>query len=336
MGLKYKIATLGSHSALQILKGAKDEGFGTLLISPAERRAFYQTFPFIDEVIEIRDFSEFPKSEKQLIEKRVIIVPHGSFVAYLGLEGNKRLKVPYFGNKDILDWEGDRGRQRLWLSKAGMKMPKQFKSAEAVDRPVLVKSHGAKGGYGYFLAKDRKELQRRCKDFPEKGYVIQEYIIGVPVFVHYFYSPLNDEIEIMSADRRYETNADGLGRVPHLFKEGWDLDPSYTVIGNFPITLRESLLPEVWEMGRRVVETSKKLIGGKGLLGPFCLETIITNEQKIYTIEISARIVAGTNPFISSSPYTNLRYKEPMSTGRRIAREIKLAIKEDRLKEVLS
>ena len=29
---KYKIATIGSHSALQILKGAKDEGFYTISI----------------------------------------------------------------------------------------------------------------------------------------------------------------------------------------------------------------------------------------------------------------------------------------------------------------
>jgi 5-formaminoimidazole-4-carboxamide-1-(beta)-D-ribofuranosyl 5'-monophosphate synthetase len=51
--------------------------------------------------------------------------------------------------------------------------------------------------------------------------------------------------------------------------------------------------------------------------------------------EISARIVAGTNPYVDGSPYTALKYKEPMSTGRRIAREIKTAIKQNRLKEVL-
>ncbi|MDP3733532.1 MAG: DUF1297 domain-containing protein, partial [Candidatus Daviesbacteria bacterium] len=35
------------------------------------------------------------------------------------------------------------------------------------------------------------------------------------------------------------------------------------------------------------------------------------------------------------SPYTYLNYSEPMSTGRRIAREIKEAIKKNKLKEVL-
>ena len=34
-----KIATIGSHSALQILKGAKDEGFSTILISTQKQRS---------------------------------------------------------------------------------------------------------------------------------------------------------------------------------------------------------------------------------------------------------------------------------------------------------
>ena len=77
-------------------------------------------------------------------------------------------------------------------------------------------------------------------------------------------------------------------------------------------------------------------MGPKGLFGPFCLETIITSKEEIYVIEISARIVAGTNCFINGSPYTYLLYDEPMSTGRRIAREIKNAIKKNKLKEVLN
>lgn len=79
----------------------------------------------------------------------------------------------------------------------------------------------------------------------------------------------------------------------------------------------------------------KKLIDKRGLFGPFCLETIVTPDMKFYIIEISCRIVAGTNLFIDSSPYASLYYDEPMSTGRRIAREIKLAIKHKKLKMIL-
>lgn len=56
-------------------------------------------------------------------------------------------------------------------------------------------------------------------------------------------------------------------------------------------------------------------------------------EFKVF--EISARIVAGTNPFSSGSPYSEY-ISANLSTGRRIAQEIKTASKLDKLDEVLS
>jgi len=51
--------------------------------------------------------------------------------------------------------------------------------------------------------------------------------------------------------------------------------------------------------------------------------------------EISSRIVAGTNPFISGSPYSAL-IEPGLSTGRRIAQEIVYAKDNNLLKEVLT
>jgi 5-formaminoimidazole-4-carboxamide-1-(beta)-D-ribofuranosyl 5'-monophosphate synthetase len=73
-----------------------------------------------------------------------------------------------------------------------------------------------------------------------------------------------------------------------------------------------------------------------GLWGPFCLEGVFTEELDFVVFEISARIVAGTNPFVHGSPYSWLRYDEPVSTGRRIAMELKQGLKEDRLDEILT
>ena len=155
------------------------------------------------------------------------------------------------------------------------------------------------------------------------------------MFIHYFYSPLNDELEVMGFDKRYESNVDSLGRISARDQIALPkVDPSYVIVGNIPIVVRESYLPRIIEMGENVIRESKKLTKG-GLWGPFCLETIITPEGDIFVFEISARIVAGTNPYINGSPYTWLRYNEPMSTGRRIAREIKIAIKEKQLNKIL-
>ncbi|MGZ3518536.1 MAG: DUF1246 domain-containing protein, partial [Vulcanimicrobiaceae bacterium] len=123
---QYAVATLGSHSALQILKGAHDEGFPTIAIANRETERLYRSFRFVDEVITIDRYQDFPNIIDQLQQRKLIIVPHGSFVAYVSLEEHKKMTVPYFGNKAVLDWEASRELQREWLSRANLKLPRQF------------------------------------------------------------------------------------------------------------------------------------------------------------------------------------------------------------------
>jgi 5-formaminoimidazole-4-carboxamide-1-(beta)-D-ribofuranosyl 5'-monophosphate synthetase len=105
------------------------------------------------------------------------------------------------------------------------------------------------------------------------------------------------------------------------------------VTGNVPVVIRESLLPKVFEMGERVVRRADQLFGG--MIGPFCLEAIVTDQLQFKVFEISSRIVAGSNPFVSGSPYSDL-IEPGMSTGRRIAREIKLGLKKGLLEKIIS
>lgn len=333
--MKYTIATLASHSCLQILKGAKEEGFKTLAITTPDRVSLYKRFAFIDELFILDKFKDLFQKQDKLKEKKVIIVPHGSFVAYLGEDYDKSLTLPHFGSKKTLEWEGDRLKQMRWLSTATLSLPKVYKKSSEIDQLVIVKLFGARGGSGYFLAKGSQDFEQKIKKYEGQNYIIQQYMVGTPVYLQYFYSRIHNCIELMGVDRRYETNVDGLARIPASFSSNIDIEPTFTVIGNFPLVIRESLLPQVYEMGESVVAASKKLISEKGLYGPFCLETIITKNQKFYCIEISCRIVAGTNLYVSGSPYADMVYNVPMSTGRRIAREIKEAINKKRLNEIL-
>ncbi len=332
----YKIATLASHTALQILKGAKDEGFHTVAICTKGKRRPYESFKVADEIIEIESYEEFFKVDKELAKTNCIMIPHGSFVAYLGHQRVKEVTMMHYGTKGILEWESDRTKEREWLLAAGVKMPRIFKNPEDINCPVIIKFHGAGGGHGYFIANNPEEFYQRIKEYPqrERGYVIQEYIVGVPIYAHYFYSRLTGELEVMSFDKRYESNADSIGRITAQDQLDVGIKTSYTITGNIPLVIRESLLPEIFEMGERTVEQSKKLVNG-GLFGPFCLEMILDPNLNFFVFEISARIVAGTNPYINGSPYTWLRYDEPMSTGRRIARDIKEAITAGKIETVL-
>jgi 5-formaminoimidazole-4-carboxamide-1-(beta)-D-ribofuranosyl 5'-monophosphate synthetase len=325
----FKICTLASHSALQILKGALDEGFESIAICPEKRVRPYESFKVASKIMTVKDFHDVVGLDKELVRENAVMVPHGSLMNSLSFEEIENLQTKYFGNKHILPWEVDRTKQRDWLAAAGLTLPHIYDSPDDIHGPVIIKFFGASGGKGYFLAKSKAEFERKIKEHPGKQYIIQEYIVGAPVYIHYFYSPLTEELEVMGFDKRYETNVDSVGRISAKDQIDLNIETSYNIMGNSAIVVRESLLPEIFEMGDRVIAASKKLENDAGLFGPFCLETVVTPDLKFYVFEISARIVAGTNPYINGSPYTALRYNEPMSTGRRIARELNLAIKEN-------
>ncbi len=336
----FVIATIGSHSALQILKGAKDEGFTTLAICKEGTERVYDSrgYGVADEIISVKSFDDWNENlEQQLIDKNAIIIPHGSFIAYMGHDRVRNMKVMYYGTKEILEWESDRTMERQWMEKSGLILPRVFTDPNEIDKPVIVKFHGAGGGFGYFVAKNAEQFwEVKNRKYPDNDdYAIQEYIVGVPIYAHYFQSPVTGEIEIVSFDKRYESNADSIGRIRAEDQLAANIHTSYTIVGNIPVVVRESLLPKFFEMGENVVKVSKELCGGKGLFGPFCLECIVTRKLEIFCFEISARIVAGTNPFVEGSPYTALKYDVPMSTGRRIALDIKSAIEGGKLEAIL-
>ena len=88
-------------------------------------------------------------------------------------------------------------------------------------------------------------------------------------------------------------------------------------------------------MGERFVDASRKLVS-PGMNGPFCIEGVYDADANFNTFEFSARIVAGTNIFMNGSPYSSLLYDEPMSMGRRIAREVKEADASGQLDKVVT
>ncbi len=341
------IATLGSHSALQILKGAKEEGFKTLAICVKGREEVYRRFKVADELLILENFKEILEQKviEKLREKNSILIPHGSLIAYIGIKGiEEKLSIPFFGNRKILRWEADRKLERKWLKKAGLTLPREFRDPKDINCLSIVKFSGALGGRGYFLARNYEEFRKKAKEMVDKGKIteedvrnatIQEYITGVNMYLSYFYSPLSKEVEFFSIDRRYEANIDGLTRIPAKEQMDIDIEPSYVVVGNIPVVARESLLPEIFKMGDNVVKASKEICS-PGMIGPFCLETMVTHGLKFVTFEISARIVAGTNPFTQGSPYSYILYGKEMSMGRRIALELKKAIEKGREKEVIT
>ncbi len=360
---KITIATICSHSALQIFFGAKQEGFKTLGIysNDLQKRtyeAFQSSSP--EEFLKVNGWKNIldENFQEELIRRNVIIVPHGSFIEYVGSDNLlNKFAVPMFGNRNSLEWEADRKKQREWLEKnAGLEMPKEYSRNELQQgRLYFVKFGGAKGGKGFFKIRSPDQLDEEIEKMVKtkmlaktdvKSLTIQDYIPGSRYYHHFFFSPLSTEgwkinsngsIIFMGIDRRDETNIDDLHRTglnPSEMKE-IGIMPSYRVAGNTPLIARESQLPKIFDLADKAVKASIKLFP-PGMVGPFCLETFFTPEMKYITFEISCRIVAGTNLYPSGSPYTTYAYGDSsISTGRRIAQELKTAIKTNQLEKII-
>jgi 5-formaminoimidazole-4-carboxamide-1-(beta)-D-ribofuranosyl 5'-monophosphate synthetase len=327
------IATLGSHCALQVLKGARDEGFKTILVCETKREKLYRRFPFIDELILVDSFVEIldQKCQSILEQNNAILVPHGTLIAQMNSEQIESIKIPIFGNKWILRWESDRNMKEKLMLEAKLPVPKPISDPNDIDNLVIVKRQGAAGGKGYFLASNKEEYYAKRNRLISEGILsneetlyIQEYAAGVLAYLQFFYSPLTEELEFFGADQRHESDIESLARIPAEQQLKSNRIPSFNVIGNSPLVLRESLLDEVYRMGDNFVDASKRMVA-PGMNGPFCIEGVYDENAKFTSFEFSARIVAGTNIYMDGSPYYSLLFNESMSMGKRISREVKTA-----------
>src|SRR5437899_9037811 len=147
------IATLGSHCSLQILKGAKNEGFKTLLICEKKRERLYRRFRFIDELILVDSFLDLTerKCTSKLKDENSVIIPHGTLISQMYSSQIESIKIPIFGNKWILRWESDRVMKEKLMIESKLNVPKTIPNPKEINTLVIAKRYGAAGGKGYFL-----------------------------------------------------------------------------------------------------------------------------------------------------------------------------------------
>ena len=327
-----------------MLKGAKDEGIKSILVCEKKREKLYRRFNFIDELILVDSFREIldEKCHSILEKNNAILIPHGTLISQMSSSEIESIKTPMFGNKSILRWESDRDLKEKLMRESKLNVPGSVSSPKDITKLVIAKRQGAAGGKGYFLASSEQEFNKKRQSLISQGVIkedeplyIQEYTPGVLAYLQYFYSPLKEELEFFGVDKRHESDIEGLARIPAPQQMETDEVPSFNVIANSPLVLRESLLSEVYSMGEQFVEASRRLVS-PGMNGPFCIEGVYDADAKFYSFEFSARIVAGTNIFMEGSPYSTLIYDEPMSMGRRIAREIKTADASNQIDKIVT
>lgn len=367
----YTIAVLGSHSALDVCRGAKDLEFKTLVIVKKGRDQTYAKYyksagklGCVDEVIELENFKDIlsEKVQKELLKRNAIFIPHRSFVVYLrSKEGSphindydaieKKFKVPMFGNRFLLKCEerGVKPNQYDLLDKAGIRYPKQFKNPKNIDKLCIVKVLEKEREYerAFFLSESYEDFQKQTKEKLADGIftkeqlekcVIEEFIIGVQINFNFFYSPISDRLELIGTDTRRQTNIEGLVRTPASYQQSImeKVNIKYEEAGHITVTVLESLLEDAYALGERFVKASKEMVA-PGVIGPFGLQTVITAgppKKEIIVFDVSPRMPGS--PGIFATPYSGYLYGQNISMGKRVAMEIKEAIKKGELKKVLT
>jgi 5-formaminoimidazole-4-carboxamide-1-(beta)-D-ribofuranosyl 5'-monophosphate synthetase len=356
------IGVLGGHSALDVCRGAKKHGFHTLAVCQKGREKTYTTYyktrkdgrGCIDKTIVLNKFSEItkPQVQEQLRKENTIFIHNRYFWVYFDFKDiENNFNIPIFGTRSMLKLE-ERNvpkNQYYLLQKAGIRYPQLFKSPHDIDRLAIVKVSEALRGYerAFFFASSYTDFKKKAEQLLAKKMitkdsldqaVIEEYVIGTQINFNYFYSLLDDELEIMGTDTRRQTNLDGLLRLPAdeqlaVLKY---LKPKIIETGHIAATTKESIIESIFDLGEKFVKTTKKEYP-PGIIGPFALQGAMVadnGKEEMVVFDVSLRIPGS--PLTQFTPHSGYLYGEPISYGERIAMEIKKAITTKRLKEIVT
>ena len=94
------------------------------------------------------------------------------------------------------------------------------------------------------------------------------------------------------------------------------------------------MLEKVFEIGDKFTATVKREYS-PGIIGPISLQSIVTLDLNLVVYDVSLR-VPGNPIMATTSPYAKYYYGHTIGVGRRIAMEVKNAIGQRRLTEIVT
>ena len=345
------VGTIGSHSALEIMDRAKDENLKTICICQKGRELPYRRFKRLaDEIILLDKFSDiiYPENQEKLRQSNTIMVAHRAFTAYLGYDNiENNLRVPVFGNRLLLRAEERTAprNQYYLLEKSGIRHPKLYHKPSDIDGPAMIKVQEAtrKLERAFFIASSYEDYEKKSKQKIEQGLVtkqdldkatIEEYVPGTYFNLNYFVSPLTGETEFLGIERRLQTNIHDIASLSARQQMEIDVPIQYIEVGHTPASIRESRLEKVFEMGDRISVAARKEYP-PGIIGPFSLQSVVTVDLDFVVYDVSLR-VPGNPIMATTSPYAKYYYGHTMGVGRRIAMEIKDAMEQQKLPDIVT
>jgi len=360
------LCSIGSHSALDVAFGARQQRLRNLIVTEKGREQTYARHYLrsiaapargcVDATYPLERFADILNDDVQraLFAQNAIFVANRSFEVYLHQqysydEIEAKMQLPFFGSRSLLRAEerGEADNQYALMEAAGIRHPQQFASPDAIDRLVMVKAPHAKISFerAFFLCSSPAGYREQAEKLIAagmvtedglRGAVIEEYALGPSVNLNFFYSPILGELELMGTDTRRQTNLEGFRNVPPSAIDGLrDVPMRLEEAGHIATTLTESTLEKAFEMGERFVAAARAA-KAPGIIGPFALQcVIVAGPPKAFVCyDVSLRIPGS--PGTRYTPYSAYRWGRDVSVGERIAMEVAFARDADRLGEILT
>ncbi|KAF5436183.1 5-formaminoimidazole-4-carboxamide-1-(beta)-D-ribofuranosyl 5'-monophosphate synthetase [Candidatus Methanophagaceae archaeon] len=336
-------------------------GFRTLVVCQKGREQTYARYyrtedslGIVDQTLILDKFTDITQErvQREMREQNVIFIPHRSFEVYVGFDQiENEFRLPLFGTRSILRAEErDAPRNQYYLmQKGGIPYPRVFNSPEEIDRLVLVKAPEAQRTYerAFFFASSTDEFYTSSEQMIQAGKiteaglkkaVIEEFVMGTQSNFNYFYSLLDQRLELLGTDTRRQTNLDGILRLPasQQLEALKHIDVKAIEAGHIACTVKESLLEQIFDLGEKFVRVARQEYP-PGIIGPFALQSAFIPgppSEKAIVFDISMRVQGS--PGTMFTPYSGYYYGESLSVGKRVAMELKKAIQQDRLEETVT
>jgi len=312
------VGVLGSHSAEEVAVAAKSAGLKTVVVCQKGREGLYARHDrfLFDHVIVLDRFADMVEEhvQEKLRELNTVFIPNRSFTVYVGWRNiEEKLYIPLYGNRFMLKTEErNLPRNQYWLlEKAGVKIPKIFKSPDEIDRLVIVKVRQKRKPLerAFFTACSPEEYwakaERLIKDdvIAEedlKQAVIEEFVLGPRFNANYHAWALRDvfsEFDFLGFDDRRQVNLHGLLNLPARDQLELDIPVKNEEIGHYGVTMRESKKPMVYEAAERFLKTCREEYP-PGLIGPFALQGAVAYDPEdpegrrlaFYVFDVSPRV----------------------------------------------
>ncbi|MDI9646437.1 MAG: formate--phosphoribosylaminoimidazolecarboxamide ligase family protein [Archaeoglobales archaeon] len=358
------IGIFGSHSAKEIGMAAKAWNLKTVIVVQKGRDKLYTKYNrhLYDEIVSLESFKDITNKEVQerLIELNTIFIPNRSFAVYVGYDRiEKSFKVPIYGNRYLLRAE-ERNTERnqyYLLEKAGVRIPKVYKSPEDIDRLVVVKVQQAKNPLerAFFYAVSQEDYYKQAEELIKAGIIsnetlskarIEEYVLGARFNANFHSFALKDvfgDFDFVGFSDRRQVNLQGFLNLPARDQLKINIPVRNEEIGHFGVTMRESKQEMVYDAAEKLLRVCEKEYP-PGIIGSFGLQGAVAyspenDELEFVVFDVSFRVpgdpaIGPTSPEMRNlSLKHKVKIEDPLDLT---MMEIKKAFEIGRLPEVVT